>query len=592
VEPPTTNSSDSTDSAIAADQPDLSVREAILAQLGELERLTDGLLAAPLQRDLTAARLRVAEDRFNLVVLGEFKRGKSTLVNALLDRDILPTGVIPLTSVVTVISSGPVERLTVRFSDDHEEAHDLDELAAFVTEARNPHNVLGVEVAHAELDHHLLRAGLELVDTPGIGSIHSHNTEVARGFLPRVDAALCVLDAGQPLSQAEREFLAEAGDRVPRLLVVINKLDHLEPDDRQQAVEFINSALGDLLGDQRPELFALSARTGEGIDPLALRLRRLAAEEREALLVRSVAALAGGLAADGARAARFEAHAIELPLDELAARARQFEQRIAELRTARAEAADLLEQGVARTLRERVNEPLSDHAKRDTPRLRNALHAHLRTLRRQTPRELAAELEQWIDLTVREEFELLVPQVETEAADELSELERRYAARVQRILEQVQEAAQDVFGARASDMLPNTGLRAPSRFSFKLKDVEHALDIIVGFGRTVTPGALGRRLVIRDAEQRLIEMTDRHAGRLRSELAARVSAAALDYQRDLGTAVDAAIESIRGAIHRATDDRRHGEDHARRRLDELAYITQRCEALVAQFEHWSAQPAQ
>ena len=70
-----------------------------------------------------------------------------------------------------------------------------------MTEARNPGNRLGVELARVELEHDLLRAGLELVDTPGIGSIHSHNTEVARGFLPRVDAALCVLDAGQPLSQ-------------------------------------------------------------------------------------------------------------------------------------------------------------------------------------------------------------------------------------------------------------------------------------------------------------------------------------------------------------------------------------------------------
>jgi len=242
---------------------------------------------------------------------------------------------------------------------------------------------------------------------------------------------------------------------------------------------------------------------------------------------------------------------------------------------------------VARALRDRINQPLSEHAKRDAPRLQEALHAHLRTLDRQTPRELATELEQWINQTVRDEFERLVPRFESELADELTDLERRYAARVQRILEQVQDVAQDVFGARASEVLPDTGLRAPSRFTFKLKDVEGALDIIVGFGRTITPGALGRRLVIRDAEQRLIEMTDRHAGRLRSELAARVSAAALDYQRDLAAAVQGAIESIRGAIQRATDDRRHGEDHARRRLDELARIAQRCDQLAAQFDRRS-----
>ncbi len=377
MEPTVTNCSDSTDSAVAGTEPRPSARDSILSGLDELCCLTDGLLAAALYRDLVAARVRVAEDRFNLVVLGEFKRGKSTLVNALLDRDVLPTGVIPLTSVVTLLGPGPVERLVIRFIDGREEEHNLDELAAFVTEACNPRNVLGVDVARVELDHRLLRAGLELVDTPGTGSIHSHNSEVARGFLPRVDAALCVPDGGQPLSEGERELLAEAAGRLPRLLVVVNKLDHLEAQDREQAIEFIRSALRDVLAGQEAELFPLSARNRDGIDPLVNRLLRLAAEERETLLLRSVARLARGLAADGARAARFEAHAIELPLDELAARAQQFEQRIAELQAASAEAADLLERGVARALRDRINEPLSEHAKRDAPRLQEALHAHL-----------------------------------------------------------------------------------------------------------------------------------------------------------------------------------------------------------------------
>jgi predicted GTPase len=581
------NGPDSTDSAVAPKRPRSQAGERILSALDELSSLTEGLLPVTGHQNLVAARVRVAEDRFNLVVLGEFKRGKSTLVNALLDRDVLPTGVIPLTSVVTVIRSAPVERLVIRFTDGREEEHDLADLDRYVTEARNPRNRLGVELALVELNHELLRAGLELIDTPGIGSIHSHNTEIARGFLPRVDAALCVLDAGQPLSEGERELLVEAADRVPRLLMVVNKLDHLEARDRDVSGDFIRSALRHLLGAREPEVFPLSARERAGIEPLVERLGRLAGEEREALLLRSIARLARGIAADGAQAARFEAHAIELPLDELLSRTQLFEQRIVELQAASAEAADLLERGVQSALKERVNQPLSEHARSEAPRLAQLLRARLESLGRRAPRDLATELELWIDQTVREDFEQLVPQFESAIADELTALESRYAARIQNILEQVQDVAQDVFGARASDVLPDTGLRAPSRFTFKLKDVEHALDIIVGFGRTITPGALGRRLVIRDAEQRLIEMTDRHAGRLRSELVTRVSAAAQEYQRELRAAVDEAVGSIRYAIERASEDRRRGEEHARQRLDELERVRQRCQELTAQFEGWS-----
>jgi predicted metal-binding transcription factor (methanogenesis marker protein 9) len=110
--------------------------------------------------------------------------------------------------------------------------------------------------------------------------------------------------------------------------------------------------------------------------------------------------------------------------------------------------------------------------------------------------------------------------------------------------------------------------------------------MIVGFGRTITPGALGRRMVVRDAEQRQIDMTDRHAGRLRSELAQRVSDAAREYRRELAVAVDDAIDVIRAAIDRATEDRRQGEQHAQSRLEQLAQIERRCEQLAADLDRW------
>jgi hypothetical protein len=165
-----------------------------------------------------------------------------------------------------------------------------------------------------------------------------------------------------------------------------------------------------------------------------------------------------------------------------------------------------------------------------------------------------------------------------------------YAERIERIIEQIQQAAEDVFGARASDVLPDTGLRVPSRFSFKLNDVEHALDMLVGFGRTITPGALGRRLVIRDAEQRLIDMADRHAGRLRSELAGRVNEAVRSYRRELNAAVDDLIDAIRTAIDRARTDRGRGEEHARGRLVELARVECRCAQLTVELERWTKAP--
>jgi ABC-type uncharacterized transport system ATPase component len=65
---------------------------------------------------------KLAEDRFTIAVLGQFKRGKSSLLNAIIGRDLLPTGILPLTSVITVVRYGASERLviyrkTMRFPD-------------------------------------------------------------------------------------------------------------------------------------------------------------------------------------------------------------------------------------------------------------------------------------------------------------------------------------------------------------------------------------------------------------------------------------------------------------------------------------------
>ena len=304
------------------------------------------------------------------------------------------------------------------------------------------------------------------------------------------------------------------------------------------------------------------------------------------LLLRSIAHLAHSAAVEIAQAARFESRAIELPLEQLGVRGEMFERRIAELKAASVEAGDLLERGTGRALAQVVNEPLESYARREDARLRAELRQHLDELGKQSTRELSAELEAWIDTTIRAEFAEAVPRFEGAIADQLTELEQRYA-RAHRANPRAGPGSGRgrIRYSRRRCLTRDRASRAVA-FSFKLKDVEHALDMLVGFGRTITPGALGRRLVMRDAEQRLIEMADRHAGRLRSELAGRVAEAVREYRRDLTGVVDEAVGAIRAAIERATADRRRGEQHTRARLDELAWIERRCAQLAAELERW------
>jgi hypothetical protein len=95
--------------------------------------------------------VKLAEDRFNLVVLGLFKRGKSSLMNAIIGRELLPTGLLPLTSVVTMLRFGPTERLLLTRDESWVEEAPISRLADYVTERGNPGNVKKIRAAYLDL---------------------------------------------------------------------------------------------------------------------------------------------------------------------------------------------------------------------------------------------------------------------------------------------------------------------------------------------------------------------------------------------------------------------------------------------------------
>jgi ribosome biogenesis GTPase A len=119
---------------------------------------------------------KLAAEQFNLMVLGQFKRGKSTLLNALLGADLLPTAVVPLTSIVTIIHHGPEPRAVVSFLDGRTLEVAVPDIATFITEPENPKNIKGVAQVGVSFPAGVLMDGVRLVDTPGVGSVFASNT--------------------------------------------------------------------------------------------------------------------------------------------------------------------------------------------------------------------------------------------------------------------------------------------------------------------------------------------------------------------------------------------------------------------------------
>jgi len=248
-------------------------------------------------RDLLA---RLAEDRFNLTMVGRFSRGKSSLLNAILGTDRLPTGIVPLTSVITAVSYGSTEKVTVKYRErrlDSEIA--LEELPRYITEQGNPGNSLGVVIANIEFPAEILRRGFHFVDTPGLGSAIVENALTTQRFLPEVDALLLVTSFESPLSEDELTCFDSVSRAGLPVFVVINKHDLVTATDRTEVLEFVRSHLKARNDQPPPEIFSVSARDGllakrfmdvdllrsSGLPPLEDRLVRFLIDRKQGVFL-------------------------------------------------------------------------------------------------------------------------------------------------------------------------------------------------------------------------------------------------------------------------------------------------------------------
>lgn len=190
----------------------------------------------------------------DIAVLGQFKAGKSSFLNSLLGREVVPVHVLPATSVVTRIGFGPADRAIVRHLSGETEEIGIDRLAEFVTEKENPENEKQVSLVEVELSSLDAFDGIRFVDTPGLGSIFSHNTQASMDWLPHVGGALVAVSVNHPFSGQDLSLLSEVFRHTPEAAILLTKADLVEPDQLAAVVEFTRDQIARQTGRELPIL--------------------------------------------------------------------------------------------------------------------------------------------------------------------------------------------------------------------------------------------------------------------------------------------------------------------------------------------------
>ena len=280
----------------------MRTKQEIATLIREIQQLFKSQESTPDPDPYQELLVNLAEDRFNLAVVGQFKRGKSSLMNAVIGRDLLPTGLLPLTSAITSLCYGQERVLLRRKGWMIEPEVSVDELADYVTERGNPGNEKGLIEARMEIPVRFLRRGLHFIDTPGIGLTRQENTATTYEFLPKADAVIFVTSVDGPLSEAEEIFLGDIRQYVRKLFIVVNKTDLLAETDQAEVLHYIQTGFRHVLGSDQIRIYPLSASQAlqaklaedaaqleqSGLPEFEAALTAFLAEEKEAVFLLSV----------------------------------------------------------------------------------------------------------------------------------------------------------------------------------------------------------------------------------------------------------------------------------------------------------------
>jgi len=195
---------------------------------------------------------RLESTSFEIAVFGRVSSGKSSLLNHIVQADVLPVGVTPVTAVPTRVVYGPAARAIAWFADRGPEQFEIGRLREFATEQCNPANWKHVTRIVVELPSSRLRDGIVYVDTPGLGSLASAGAAETMAYLPRCDLGVVLIDAGSTLTEDDLSTirtLYEAG--VPAFLL-LSKADLLAADDQERVRQYVGSHLRSELGLDLP----------------------------------------------------------------------------------------------------------------------------------------------------------------------------------------------------------------------------------------------------------------------------------------------------------------------------------------------------
>lgn len=515
---------------------------------------------------------KIQNNVFNLVVLGQFKRGKTTLINALLGEEILPTAIVPLTSIATILKYGEIQDIKVYFNDGRVIEIAPESLPLYVTEKGNPKNKKNVQEVIITYPSPYLKDGVRLIDTPGVGSIYQHNTDVAYQYLPKSDAALFILSVDQPIGQAELEFLKDVKEYSHRIFFLQNKADYVDSEDLNESISFSKKIIEECMG-RDVKIYPLSAKLAldsklsgskELLEKSYLtdfenRLNTFLMEEKGKVLLLSVSNTLLRILSKATFELELEMRSLTTPIDELKVKIATFEKKKKEVLEQKQDFDILLDGEVNRLVKRGLDEDLDEFKKELTAVLSKKMESFYKENSSLPSRELNSALEEFVKDEVKNAYNNWWAKEDGKLASAFEAICSRFIAKIDETVDALFKFSSELFAIPFEAFKAEELWTVKPGFYYKFKEEPVMLELLTTSFTLSLPKFLGDKIILKKMREYMLEMIDTQGGRVRYDFAERLDKGKLDFRWEMLQRIEATIEGISTAIEKGINQKSKGE---------------------------------
>jgi len=515
---------------------------------------------------------KIQNNVFNLVVLGQFKRGKTTLINALLGEEILPTAIVPLTSIATILKYGEIQDIKVYFNDGRVIEIAPESLPLYVTEKGNPKNKKNVQEVIITYPSPYLKDGVRLIDTPGVGSIYQHNTDVAYQYLPKSDAALFILSVDQPIGQAELEFLKDVKEYSHRIFFLQNKADYVDSEDLNESISFSKKIIEECMG-RDVKIYPLSAKLAldsklsgskELLEKSYLtdfenRLNTFLMEEKGKVLLLSISNTLLRILSKATFELELEMRSLTTPIDELKVKIATFEKKKKEVLEQKQDFDILLDGEVNRLVKRGLDEDLDEFKKELTAVLSKKMESFYKENSSLPSRELNSALEEFVKDEVKNAYNNWWAKEDGKLASAFEAICSRFIAKIDETVDALFKFSSELFAIPFEAFKAEELWTVKPGFYYKFKEEPVMLELLTTSFTLSLPKFLGDKIILKKMREYMLEMIDTQGGRVRYDFAERLDKGKLDFRWEMLQRIEATIEGISTAIEKGINQKSKGE---------------------------------